>query len=194
MDFKKAMSERTDEELVKIVTGEREGYQPSAVSAADEEIRSRNIDLKKFEEIKLNLDKSHYAQINFSDKKVGPLIRFLHNIVDTLAVFVVWLIYVFFLGAFSNSVEEINEVVYKILLVVSFFSYYIIMETVYQKTIGKFITKTKVVTLDGGVPKLVDIVRRTFCRLIPIDAISYLFTQDGLHDKLSDTTLIRCDN
>jgi uncharacterized RDD family membrane protein YckC len=64
------------------------------------------------------------------------------------------------------------------------------MEYTFQKSIGKFITKTSVVTKKGLQPTLVDIIARTFYRLIPFDAISYLFTPNGFHDHLSATTVV----
>ncbi|MDR2911656.1 MAG: hypothetical protein LBV47_09915 [Bacteroidales bacterium] len=45
------MSNRTDEELIKIVTVDREGYQPQAVTAAYEEIKQRNLPFTKIETI-----------------------------------------------------------------------------------------------------------------------------------------------
>jgi uncharacterized RDD family membrane protein YckC len=81
-----------------------------------------------------------------------------------------------------------------VILLLSYIGYYTLMETKYQKTIGKFITKTTVVTKDGAKPEVGDIVRRTFCRLIPFDRVSFLFTQNGFHDKLSDTTIIKDEN
>ena len=51
-EFTKAMSERTDEQLIKIVTAERDKYNPAAIDAAESEVAKRNIDTNKFEEIK----------------------------------------------------------------------------------------------------------------------------------------------
>ena len=48
-EFAKVMSERTDEELIKIVTVERGSYNPTAIEAADSEIEKRNIDTSEFE-------------------------------------------------------------------------------------------------------------------------------------------------
>jgi hypothetical protein len=47
-EFIKVMSERTDEELVKIVTVDRDKYQPLAVATAEAEIEKRNIDISNF--------------------------------------------------------------------------------------------------------------------------------------------------
>ena len=53
-DFKDVMSKRTDEELIKIVTVDRNKYQPLAIESAEEEIKNRNIDNAKIEKIKSN--------------------------------------------------------------------------------------------------------------------------------------------
>ncbi len=55
-DFKNVMSQRTDEELIRIVTVQRDDYQPMAVVAAEDEIQKRGIDLTKIEEVKTDLE------------------------------------------------------------------------------------------------------------------------------------------
>lgn len=54
-DFKDAMSKRTDEDLIKIVFVDRDTYQPMAIEAAEEEIKKRNIDMTKIEQVKVDL-------------------------------------------------------------------------------------------------------------------------------------------
>ena len=65
-EFAKVMSERTDEELIKIVTIERDGYQPLGVEAAESEIEKRNIDTSQFEKIreKAKVEKEQKEKIN----------------------------------------------------------------------------------------------------------------------------------
>jgi uncharacterized RDD family membrane protein YckC/type II secretory pathway pseudopilin PulG len=53
--------------------------------------------------------------------------------------------------------------------------YYIVFEGIWQRTPGKWITGTKVVTKDGRQPSFGKIVGRSFCRLIPFNALSILF-------------------
>jgi hypothetical protein len=65
-----------------------------------------------------------------------------------------------------------------------------VMEFKFQKTLGKFITKTKVVN-QREKPSINDIMRRTFCRLIPFDRLSFLFMENGIHDGLSNTRVIK---
>lgn len=50
--FEKIMSEKSDEELLKIVTIESEKYEPIAIETAQEILKKRNIDISEFEEVR----------------------------------------------------------------------------------------------------------------------------------------------
>jgi len=194
-DFKDVMSKRTDEELIKIVTVDRDGYQALAVEAAEQEIENRNIDTTKVEQVKANLTNKIEEQKEFDSKKVSSLTRFVHFIVDTISLVIFTMILASLLGLFINPTDQsLMSLMSYLMLASGFLGYYVFMETKFQKTIGKFLTKTKVVNKNGTKPELGDIVRRTFCRLIPFDRISFLFTPNGFHDRLSDTTVIKDDN
>ena len=56
------------------------------------------------------------------------------------------------------------------------------MEIKYQKTVGKLVTNTRVVDLNGDKPDEGKIIARTFFRLIPFDRILFVFTKNGIHD------------
>lgn len=190
--FKDVMSKRTDEELIKIVTVERDGYQPIAIEAAEAEINKRNIDITTIEQITVDLTAEHIKQEQLDARKVSSSTRLIHTIVDTFAFFILTMLFAFIVAFFiPQSADSFSSTMGYLLLGVAFFCYYILMETKYQKTLGKFMTKTKVVTKDGAKPELGDIVTRTFCRLIPFDRISFLFTDNGFHDRFSDTTVIK---
>ena len=60
-DYKEVMSKRTDEELIQIVTLDKDGYQPLAVIDAEEEIRNRNMDAITIERVKNELIKKNEA-------------------------------------------------------------------------------------------------------------------------------------
>ena len=76
------------------------------------------------------------------------------------------------------------------LLSVTFLIYYFGMEILFQRTMGKFLTKTKVVNQDGEKPTPSQITLRTLCRLIPFDQFSFLFVRKGFHDFFSSTMVI----
>jgi len=71
--------------------------------------------------------------------------------------------------------------------------YYILMEAVFQRTLGKLVTGTIVVTTDGGQPSFGQVVGRSFARLIPFEPFSFLGGNPckGWHDKLSGTLVIK---
>ena len=190
IDFKEVMSKHSDDELIKIVTVDRNKYQPLAIEVAEEEIKKRNIDPTKMEQVKVDLTAKSTKQEEFEAKKVNSSTRFLNFIIDTI----VWFIIVAILTNSLDAKDPMQMVVGYFIFFASYIGYYAFMETKYQKTIGKFITKTKVVNKNGTKPQGGDILRRTFCRLIPFDRISFLFTPNGFHDRLSDTILIKDEN
>lgn len=193
-DFKEVISQRTDEELVKIVTIQRDDYQPMAVEAAEEEIKKRGIDTTKAEEIKADLEVKIKEEKEFDSKKVNSGTRLLNFIIDSIAFLIVFAILGFIIGLFYNTDNQIILQLFGyLLLVVAFLGYYIFMEYKFQKTIGKLITKTKVLRADGEDAQMGDIIARTFCRLIPFDRLSFLFTSNGFHDRLSNTTVVKDD-
>ena len=198
-DFKDVMSKRTDEDLIKIVTIARNDYQPLAVTAAEEEIKSRNLDTEKIEQVESEIKVEIEEKQQLNDKTVSSSIRFVHFIIDTI----VWMIIGFILATqlsglllllFSlNASDNLVLLIEYVFLFMTFICYYYLMEVSCQKTVAKFITKTKVVTTNGSKPDKSDILVRTLCRLIPFDRISYLFTRSGLHDICSNTQLIKDD-
>ena len=72
------------------------------------------------------------------------------------------------------------------------FTYYFIMEGVTGKTVGKYVTKTRVVTEDGEKPSMLNIVGRSLSRWIPFDAFSYLGSKSiGWHDSIPKCRVIK---
>ncbi|WP_271425244.1 RDD family protein [Aequorivita sinensis] len=193
-EFTKVMSERTDEELIKIVTVERERYNPTAIEAADAEIEKRNIDTSEFEKIKEQATVEKEQKQKVDSNVVGSGIRFVNFLID----FIVWLIIAFIIsfiiGLFIPVTAESQGILTLFVYVLffgTFIAYYAILEIKFQKTVGKFVTKTKVVKMNGEKPENGDIITRTFCRLIPFDRISFLFVKNGIHDYLSKTKVVK---
>lgn len=79
-----------------------------------------------------------------------------------------------------------------LLFIIVLLCYYLSMEYFTGQTIGKIITKTKVVDFKNTKPSLLRILYRTILRLNPFDSYSYLFgTELGSHDSLSKTLIIK---
>ena len=69
--------------------------------------------------------------------------------------------------------------------------YYTSFESITGKTLGKYLTKTKVVNSEGKKPVWTTILLRSICRLIPLDQISFLLDfKSGWHDTLSKTIVV----
>ncbi len=63
--------------------------------------------------------------------------------------------------------------------------YYGLSETLLGRSIGKFITGTIIVMEDGSAPDSHVILKRTFCRLIPLEWITFLgMPSRGWHDSI----------
>lgn len=89
---------------------------------------------------------------------------------------------------FTIGLSFIEELMFNYSLLIA---YYVIFESLTFKTLGKYVTNTKVVMHNGEEPKLQEIFIRTLCRLIPFDAFSFLGTKGkGWHDSISKTYVV----
>lgn len=89
----------------------------------------------------------------------------------------------------TGSLEE--YLLYFIIMI----PYFTLMESIFSRTMGKFITKTMVVLEDGSKPESDIILKRTLCRIIPFDALSFLGSPArGWHDSISDTYVVKKDD
>jgi len=73
-----------------------------------------------------------------------------------------------------------------------FLVYYITLETLTGRTVGKWVTGTTVVDERGVRPSFGQIVGRSFARLIPLEPLSF-FGQNarGWHDSLPKTYVVK---
>jgi uncharacterized RDD family membrane protein YckC len=192
-DFKSVMYQKSDDDLLNIVSVDREKYQEKALLAAEEEIKRRNLNTDKIPELisshKEKIDKEEQTQ----SLAVSKGLRFFHYIVDLIIVYFLTLVLFIFLRFFISVEENSNfESVISISgFIGTFLFYYIYCESKYQKTIAKYLTKSKVVSINGEKPSQDEITKRTIARLIPFDNFSFLLKQSGLHDRISDTLVIK---
>ncbi|MDR2955436.1 MAG: RDD family protein [Prevotella sp.] len=180
-DFNKIMSLKSAEELIKITQIDRNDYQEIAIEAAEKELASRNIPSEEIDNITQDIIKAEIKNT------VSSGVRLINFIIDTL----VWLVIAFLLTFPLNAHKASHMIVSYFIIIISYILYYSISEIKYQRTLGKFITKTKVVTYNEEIPKNTDIIIRTVCRFIPFDQISFLFTRNGFHDMFSKTKVIK---
>jgi uncharacterized RDD family membrane protein YckC len=77
-----------------------------------------------------------------------------------------------------------------IILIFFRFVYYFFFEYLFNTTPGKLLTETRVVADDGIKPSVNTILKRTACRFIPAEAISFLVNH-GWHDRISHTRVVK---
>ena len=73
--------------------------------------------------------------------------------------------------------------------------YYLALEGTTSRTLGKLVTGTRVVNEDSEKPTFGQVVGRTFARLIPFEAFSFLGESGrGWHDSLPKTYVVKIGN
>lgn len=114
--------------------------------------------------------------------------RFLNFVIDAFSILVIT-----FLIIVIISLLDLNIVRFKYLCPLVALLYYIFMEGLFGKTIGKYITKTKVQYLDQKFHKLFYALVRTLFRLIPVEPISVILNKKCLmwHDFLSKSRVVK---
>lgn len=118
--------------------------------------------------------------------------RFANHLIDTVVFYVLIFITAIFVEIMfpgSISADESGAMGYLIAFGV-IITYYWVMESTTGKTIGKFITRTRIIKKDGTSPSSINVLGRTFSRLIPFDAFSYLGSDRGWHDTIPDIYVI----
>jgi len=132
--------------------------------------------------------------------------RFLHYIVDLMAIFLCFfgvifgLIYVYYSNAddtttidnFLYELSNINPLLDRLITgVILAFLYFSLEYFTKGRSLGKYITKTKVVLEDGSAPDSTDYLKRSFSRIIPFEAFSFLGSEGrGWHDTISKTYVV----
>lgn len=123
--------------------------------------------------------------------------RFLNYLLDTIFYYILTVIVGIILGATTSldAQDPSHSLVFQLIGVVLLLLYFIVTEGIWGKTPAKFITGTKVVTVDGSKPTWGRIIGRSFARIIPFDALSFLTRKHpvGWHDHLSKTYVVPKD-
>jgi len=115
--------------------------------------------------------------------------RFLNLIIDRIVILAIYVIVGVFLFRRSDLQSDRTYSMIGIYYFNLFFFvivYYSVMEAVWGKSVGKMLTKTKIVTTSGKRPELISILGRSLCRYIPLEPFSVLFSDlpQGWHDSI----------
>lgn len=91
-----------------------------------------------------------------------------------------------------NRLEGLDGA-FNILFYIGFIIYYFLVESIFKgRTIGKFITKTKVVDENGQTPSTKAIFIRSISRIVPFEAFSAFNSEAHMwHDKWSKTRVVK---
>ncbi|WP_313374781.1 RDD family protein [Chishuiella sp.] len=134
------------------------------------------------------------------ENKANQGVRFLNFIIDSIfivisiiIIFSIISLFIYFINPESNifnEIENIHPLLDRILTSSAYFLIYFGIEAITKgRSIGKYITGTKVVMIDGTNPTIKDYFSRNISRIIPFDAFSFL-GGNGWHDKISKTTVV----
>ena len=128
-NFTKVMSNKTDEELIKIVTVNRNKYQELAIEAAEKEIDLRKIDSSKVEAItaKVKIEKQIIKKIE--NNTVDSRIRFVNFVIDFMVIFILYSLIVPVVETLLPLVSRTELSIYRIGSLIFFVAlYYIPLE------------------------------------------------------------------
>ena len=139
------------------------------------------------EEQELN---EHTVEINLASTGL----RFANFIIDTVVFYIVTFILFFIIAFFAASMGEhfeIKDLGFYIISMVLYAVYYFMAESLFGTTIGKRITRTRIVTAKGTEPSTFDYFIRSISRLIPFEPFSFFGNLPiGWHDSISQTRII----
>ncbi len=84
-NFADVMSKKTDNELISILTANREDYAPKAIDAAQAEFEKRNIDSAKIESVRAREEESRKIRISRANEPLEKDVKVLAIIVPIVA-------------------------------------------------------------------------------------------------------------
>lgn len=125
--------------------------------------------------------------------------RLFNLLIDIAVVLIFFLILGFIAGimaAFGYDglamwFEGLNKFTDRLITTGVMVTYLFIMETFTQRSIGKYITGTMVVMDDGSPPPARQIIIRALCRILWIEAFSFIAAVPrGWHDSASNTYVV----
>ena len=131
-------------------------------------------------------------------KTVGIGTRVLNFLIDTIIIF--------FISYLISKINHWYAEQYKIagytypfyynfgtIFFAVLFVYYTLMEILFARTFGKFLSYSKVVNAQGKRPNIIQILIRSVIRLTIIDMFFIPFLDKTLHDYLSKTNVVEID-
>jgi uncharacterized RDD family membrane protein YckC len=125
--------------------------------------------------------------------------RFLNYLIDRVAIVGIFAALFFVGGLLENAgvisgvidfADEIGAVADFVLTALGTVFYYTLMESTFGRSLGKLVTGTKVINLEGKRPKVLTLLGRSFARLVPFEPFSFFGNGGGWHDRWTDTRVV----
>jgi uncharacterized RDD family membrane protein YckC len=126
--------------------------------------------------------------------------RFVNHLIDLIPQYAIMygISYSFlYLGEFTGNytlnnywagLSQIENLLYSYILMLL---YFFIFESINNRTLGKYVTKSMVIMSNGEKPTYQQIFKRSLCRMIPFDGLSFLGANGkGWHDSMSNTYVV----
>lgn len=134
-----------------------------------------------------------YQDYKVGEHKANKGSRFVNYLIDGIVYLAFCLLFGLLLGVIImvlNIELPENELFFNIIGIILMFVYYFLIEIMTKgRSIGKYVTGTKVIMINGSTPTTKDYLYRNLCRLIPFDALTFL-GENGWHDSISKTTVV----
>lgn len=123
--------------------------------------------------------------------------RLINLFIDAIIIMFIYLIFIMIVGVIivkqnadlnQGGVVEFNS---PYIILAIYVLYYILLEGLFGVTIGKLLTKTKVVTNDGEKVPIGNIIVRSLSRLLFFEVFFFFKPKPvGLHDSLARTIVV----
>jgi uncharacterized RDD family membrane protein YckC len=123
--------------------------------------------------------------------------RFLNYFIDVIAFYLlsalIGVIFaLIFYGIQSTGLSPASvQLLFFFLYLTIIIGYYTLFEGSKGKTLGKLITKTRVVTTDGGAITYKQAFMRSLCRLVPFEPFSAFMGLTMWHDQWTSTMVVK---
>ncbi len=129
------------------------------------------------------------AAPHYGDATLGQ--RFANVVIDYFGV-MMFAAVIGFLSAVVMGPESLDQIPDQLFGIVAMTAYYVLLEGLTGRTLGKLITRTRVIGEDGDRPTWARIVGRTLSRFVPFEMFSFLGGDGrGWHDRWSRTRVVR---
>lgn len=137
---------------------------------------------------------NEFSEPTFEYASAGQ--RFVNYLIDLIIFYVLMFIVGIFIGVAAvaglTSIESVAVTILTYIFAIAFFLlYYTLLEGSKGKTLGKLVSKTKVVTEDGSPMTYSKAFLRSLSRLVPFEPLSVFFGLKMWHDQWTNTMVIK---